>query len=201
MRRDEASACFEHAVGAALRLAPRSRGGDHPLEVMDRSNLRTGLRCWTAPNTATGTTLWREAWASVGERGAVTLATAIGGHRRSSDERWPGHYVEAAGLECAVADFLGLLRAAADHLSTAEYDLQIGIEWAGAEAVAILAKDPYGFPVDPGGSYPVHFVPVRSAVVADADAVGFHRQAHEIALDCVNQGGISHTAIIEPAPY
>jgi hypothetical protein len=70
----------------ALQLAPRGEGGVHPLQVGDRPTPALGLRSWIAPHTATGTRSWLEAWVSVGERGAVTFATAIGGHRRSSDE-------------------------------------------------------------------------------------------------------------------
>ena len=201
MARDDARACLFDAQRDALQLAG-SNQGVHPLQHLDLVNPRTGLRSWVAPNRATGTERWREAWASVGEQGSVTLAAAIGGHRSGIDEYWPSQCVAIRGLECAVADFAGLLRAIARHLGTGEYDIQIGIEWIGPEALEILAPDFYltdrtNRSPDP---LPVHFIPVRRTVRADADDEEFRRQAHEIALDCVNQGGIADTVVIAPPP-
>lgn len=200
MTRDDARACLFDAERDALDLA--GSPGVHPLQHLDLVNPRTGLRSWIAPNRATGTERWREAWASVGEGGSVTLAAAIGGHRCGVDEFWPGQCVTVRGLECAVADFAGLLRATARHLGTGEYDIQLGIEWTGPDPLELLAPDSHFVDrtIRSPDPLPVHFVPVRSTIQADADDEEFHRQAHEIALDCVNQGGIADTHVIAPPP-
>ena len=140
MTRDEARACFQDAEAPALALAG-SNGGIHPLDEMNRLNPRAGLRSWVAPSYVNPSSAWREAAASVADTGAVTMAAAVGGHR-NPDGFWPGHQVEVFAIECAVADFLGLLRATARHLRTDDYDVQVGVEWTGSDALQFLVPDP-----------------------------------------------------------
>jgi len=40
--------------------------------------------------------------------------------------------------------------------------------------------------------------PVEVTVRADADARDFFQQVHDLALDCVNQGGIANVQTISP---
>ena len=166
----------------------------------DRLNPRAGLRSWVAPSFRHASAPWKEATASVGESGTVTMAAAVGGHR-SHDGFWPGHQVEIFAIECAVADFLGLLRATARHFRTTEYDIQVGVEWAGPDGLQFLVADPrlgwYSSSAD--SAPPVHFVPVAATIPAGADTDDeFRRHAYELALDCVNQGGAAETSVIAP---
>jgi hypothetical protein len=41
---------------------------------------------------------------------------------------------------------------------------------------------------------------VRTTVTASASDTDFHRQVHELAEDCVNEGGITHLHVIAPPP-
>lgn len=195
MSREQAAELFQAATEQALDLAGRN-GGVHPLESVDRVGLRIGMRSWVAPNLATADSArFREAWASVGDSGNATLAAALGGHRSGPNEFWPGGHVEARSLECAVADFGGLLRATASAAHTGEYDVRIGIEWQAAR-LTMLTSDPAGWPVTSDDR--VYFVPVRATLTGDSEDEEFRRQVHEIGLDCVNQGGINDTQAISP---
>ena len=158
--------------------------------------LSTTLRC-----RASGTTMSRESGMTACRvfdiSGGLSEETA-GPPAKSSFEAVQGHQVQVTAIECAVADFFGLLRATAHAVRTVDYDIQVGLEWAGPDAVRFLVADST-FPGDISeAALPVHFVPVRSTIHSDSDDEEFRRHAYEIALDCVNQGGVAHTSVISP---
>jgi len=50
-----------------------------------------------------------------------------------------------------------------------------------------------------GGTIPLaQYTPVEVTVRANADSRDFYQQVHDVALDCVNQGGIAHVQTISP---
>jgi hypothetical protein len=195
--REEAQAIFRHTEPITLSYSIRN-AGVHPLESIDRFNPRPGLRRWVAPNIATGDgSRWREAWAGVHHDGSVTLAAAVGGHRKSSGGNFEGWEVEARGIEAAIADFTALIRATAAALHHGEYDVCVGIEWSGEQPVTISTIDGHGFTYD-GVSTPLSsYTSVRSTINASASDSEFHQQVHELAQDCVNQGGITNLHVIK----
>jgi hypothetical protein len=65
--------------------------------------------------------------------GSVTLAAAVGGHRKSRDENFQGWEVEARGIEAGIADFTALIRATATALHHKEYDVCVGVVWTGEQ--------------------------------------------------------------------
>ncbi|WP_062316069.1 AlbA family DNA-binding domain-containing protein [Demequina maris] len=194
--RDEARAVLRGAAGLTLSYANRS--GIHPVENVDLGNPRPGLRRWVAPNTATGEkSIWREAWVGIHHDGSVTVATAIGGHRRSFDGYNAGGEVESVSVESAVADLMALVRKTAQATHGGEYEVRVGIEWAGEQPLRILTKDSIGF-TDDGVSTPLHrFSPVKMTVDASGSDDDFHWDVHDLARDCVNQGGISNLLLIQ----
>lgn len=198
--REEAQEIFTEA--AAITLTYSNRNGVHPLENVDHANPRPGLRRWIAPNTATSElSRWREAWAAVHHDGSVTLAAAVGGHRKSADDNFEGWEVEARGIEAAVADFAALVRANAVTLHHSEFEMRVGIEWTGDQTLRVLTIDGHGYTYD-GVSTPLSvYTPVRSTINATASEGEFHQQVYELAQDCVNQGGITHLHLIaKPEP-
>lgn len=197
--RGEAQAIFKQAE--LITLSYSNRNAVHPLENIDRFNPRPGLRRWIAPNTASGeSSQWREAWASVHHDGSVTLACAVGGHRRSSGGNFEGQEVESRAIEAAVADFCALVRATATARHHGEYDVCIGVQWAGERPLTVLTVDGHGYPFS-GVSTPLSsYTPVRSTINAVATDDEYHRQVFELGQDCVNQGGITYLHVIsEPA--
>ncbi|WP_234347628.1 AlbA family DNA-binding domain-containing protein, partial [Streptomyces specialis] len=182
-----------------LALVYAGRGGTHPLENVDRLNPRPGLRRSVAANTATGEhSTWKEAWVSIHNDGSVTVAAAIGGHPVSRDASLGGWEVESSAIECAIADFMALIRATAEATDNDEYDVRVGIDWTGGEPLKILTKDNFGYSYD-GVSTPLHtYTPVETTVNAVASDLDFYWHVHDLARDCVNQGGISNVRMIQP---
>lgn len=197
LTRDGARGVLTKTVGLALTYA--GRGGIHPLENVDRDNPRPGLRRWVAANTATGDrSTWREAWMSLHHDGSVTLAAAVGGHRMSSDEYYEGWQVESSAIECAIADLMALIRTTAEATDNDEYEVRVGIEWSGEQPLTILTRDNFGHTYD-GVSIPLHrYTPVETTVNAVEPPLDYYWHVHDLAQDCVNQGGISNVLMIQP---
>lgn len=200
LTRDDVRLVLERAYMHAFRYA--NRDGIHPFSNVAWQNPRPGLRRWVAVNDATGEhSKWKEAWISVHHDGSVTLAAAVGAHRNSMGGTLEGHQVESRAMECAVADFMALTRAAGESTGNDEYDLRVGMEWIGTEPLQILTIDGSGFPYE-GVSTPLHrFAPVEVSVNARESDADFHRRLCDLALDCVNQGGISNLHAIESPAY
>lgn len=180
-------------LAKAEKLAMSYAGnGLHPLASVDRDNPRPGLRRWVAVNAATSErSRWKEAWASIHHDGSVGLAAAVGGHRKSQDGHYEGSEIDSSTVECGIADLMGLVRATAAATGNDDYDVRVGIEWLGSDPLTILAVDIYGFPY--GDPIPLHrYTPVGASVNAAASDQDFQRQVHDVARDCVNQGGISN---------
>jgi len=172
--------------------------GVRPLTAVERYNPRPGLRSWVAPNRSQGAQLWNEAWASVYRSGAAGLACTVGGHRKSVDGYFEPTQVESTAIENAVADLLALVRVLARRGSGPEYDVMVGIEWAGTDPLEILTRDGLG-QAYAGVSTPLHrYLPVEVTVDAGLDEDAFRGQVRELAQDCINQGGVSYLqAILE----
>lgn len=179
LSRDQARDVLTKTEGLALTYA--GRGGIHPLESVDRLNPRPGLRRWVAVNTATSErSVWKESWLSIHHDGSVTLATAVGGHRMSSDGYFEGWQVESSAIECAIADFMALIRVTAETTDNDEYDLRVEIDWAGGQPLTILTRDNQGFTYD-GVSIPLHrYTPVETTVNTAASALDFYWQVHDL---------------------
>ncbi|MCP2182202.1 AlbA family DNA-binding domain-containing protein [Prauserella alba] len=197
LAREDARNVLTNAEKLALFYA--GRGGVHPLENVDRLNPRPGLRRWVAVNTATGErSEWKEAWASLHHDGSATLAAAVGGHRTSGDSYSEGSQVQSTTIECCIADLMALVRATAHATGNDEYDVQVGIVWTGGEPLTILTTDNHGLPYD-GVSTPLHrYTPVTTTVNAAASDLDYYWYVHDLAQDCVNQGGISNVHMIRP---
>lgn len=193
--RDDARKVFKATEDHALFYA--GRGGIHPLENVDRYNPRPGLRRWTAVNTVTNDAhRWKEAWVAIHHDGSVTLAAAIGGHHQHNQRRLGGH-VHSVSIECAVADFMGMIRAVQEHAGTSEYEVRVGIEWTG-DSPLIIHTVQNGHAHD-GASIPLaRYTPVTETVLADAESLDFYWQVHDLAEDCINQGGITGVQLIQP---
>lgn len=198
--REEVQAIFKQAEEITLTYSDRSVM--HPLQNINSLSPRPGLRRWVAPNIATGeNSRWREAWASVHHDGSVTLAAAVGGHWGGGDMKFEGWQVEGRAIEAAVADFAALVRATSAGLHHGEYTVCVGVAWTGEQPLTILTVDGLGFTYD-GVSTPLSsYTSVRSTINAAASDAEFHQQVHELAQDCVNQGGITYLHVItDPDP-
>jgi len=198
LTRDEARGVMSKAEPLALQYAGRE--GIHPLVSVDRNNPRPGLRRWVAVNTATSArSIWKEAWAGIHHDGSVTLAAAVGGHRTNNgDGPFEGWQVGSSAIECAIADFMALTRVTADATGNDEYEVRVGLGWAGEQPLTIVPNDNLGF-ADHDGSIPLYrYTPVEATVNAIERASDYHWHVHDLAQDCVNQGGVLDVRMIRP---
>lgn len=197
LTRDGAREVLTKAESLAIFWA--GRGGIHPLESVDLHNPRPGLRRWVSVNSATDArSIWKEAWASVHHDGSITIASAIGGHRMSSDGYFDGWQVQSAAIECAVADLMALVRRTAEATGGGEYDIRVGIDFTGDQPLTISTIDNFGYDYD-GASVPLHrYTPVEFTVNATESDLDFYWHIHDLAQDCVNQGGVSNLQLIHP---
>ena len=93
---------------------------------------------------------------------------------------------------------MGLIRATAEATGNDEYDLRVGIDWTGNEPLMILTTDNHGFTYD-GVSTPLHhYTAVETTVNAAEPALDFYWHVHDLAQDCINQGGVSNVRMIQP---
>ncbi|MGC2652489.1 MAG: ATP-binding protein [Mycobacterium sp.] len=199
--RDEARELLKQARMLTVSFA--SNDTLRPLESVDWQNPRPGLRRWTAPNTMIGETArWREASLSIQFDGSITVAAAAGAHRRASgfsEEKkfYEGWWISELVVEAAVADLMALVRTVGLSIGAVEYEVRVGIEWAGKEPLTLYRRV-QGFDEDEG-TVPVHrFIPVETTVeVRDNDDAGYLEQVRELALDCVNQGGVMYLHLIK----
>lgn len=179
-------------AGGELSLVWVSRSAVHPLGNVNSDNPRVGLRRWTAPNAVTtNMSGGGESWVSIHDDGTVTVAAAAGAHR-IRDGYAGGNRIAAGFLEAGVSDLMGLLRRASEAIGTGDYEVQIGIEWAGSEPIWIESVDQFGHP-DESQSIPLAaYAPVAASIRVDVDSEAFHDQVHELALDVINQGGVQN---------
>lgn len=176
--------------------------GSHPFSYVDTLNPRRGLRRWVLRSTSARA--WSESWASVHDSGAISLATAIGARRIGGAEptQLEGHIIQSMDIEAAVADAMCLLRTVTTALAAiTEYDVVLGIEWAGDEHLLIETVDGHGFRFSDTSIPLARYTKVRSAVRLDVDTAGYFAQTYALAQDAVNQGGIQHMkALKQPDP-
>ncbi|MEV0434094.1 ATP-binding protein [Nocardia sp. NPDC050413] len=176
--------------------------GIHPIDSVNRHDLRPGLRRWVAPcdpfsRQGSGS----EAGVAVHHEGTVTVAATVGGLKKEEGGGHnEGHQVDSAAIECGVADLMALIRVAAAMTGHDEYDLRIGIEWTGEQPLTIFADDFLGRMRDEYSQ--LHrYSPVDATVSALGGGDDFLWRINELARDCVNQGGINRLRVIRrPEP-
>lgn len=195
--RDDSRKVFQRAE----YLAPHYAGtqNTHPLVAVESANPRPGLRRWVAPYKArnNGHPEWDEAWFSVHNDGAVTLASAIGGHRGDTGELLPGYEVQSRGIEAAIGDFMAVVRAVAEVSQNSEYELRAGIQLSDTqEPLRIVTTDGSGWLYRDASTPLHHFSPVELTFDAKSEHRAFYQIAYELAKDLVNQGGVSNLQLM-----
>ncbi|MGM7667979.1 AlbA family DNA-binding domain-containing protein [Microbacterium sp. A93] len=199
VERTEARSVFARAEKLGRVLAGPT--GVHPLDSVV-NNPRPGLRRWVAVNAqTTDKSRWRAAGASIHDDGSVSMVATVGGHPKPYGGEMRDSQVDSAAIECAVADFLALVRKWSESRGTGEHDVKVGIEWSNSNPLLIQTVDQSGHPYD-GTSVPLRrYLPVEATIDADVADAEFLSRVYEIAEDCVNQGGITNVRMIRrPEP-
>lgn len=185
LTRDEARALAESSCGLALVFV--GRGGIHPLESVDCLNPRPGLRSWVLPSSSESeSTRWHEAWVSIHDDGAVSVAAALGGHR-TNDGYSSGEVIATSALETAIADLLAVVGKVSSQVTAEDYDVRFGVEWAG--------EAPLTFETISGwGSYAATslaaYAPISATIPTSAGSNDYYDTVHGLVRDAVNQAGV-----------
>jgi hypothetical protein len=194
--RERARDEFQNSTGLTLTFSKNT--GTHPLTNVETSNPRPGLRRWVAASTS-GVGQWKSAWAAVHDDGSVSLAATVGGHPISGRDL-SGYDVNQTALECAVVDFMAIVRAVSESRGTSEYELRLGIESPGESPLEILNVGETGS-VHRELTLPIHsFTPIMSTVTADVSLGEFHKRVQQLAVDCINQGGLTNLNAVRNPP-
>ena len=129
---------------------------------------------------------WREAWISVHDDGSVTLAAALGGHRKS-DGTSTGDVIAIDALEAALADLMGLVNKTSSHITARDYDLRIGVEWAGDGPMTFEIQGGWG-----GDTSAVlaAYTPILASIQTDTEADDYYDTVFDLICDAVNQAGV-----------
>jgi hypothetical protein len=185
LRRDEARYLLD-ATGP-LALAFVGRGSIHPLENVS-SSPRPGLRSWVFGNRAEGDMRkWREAWISLYDDGSVTVAAAVGGHRRSNGETSAGNQVSVDALEAALADLLALVRTTSEHTSGGDHDIRIALEWDGDDLIEF--EIPGGWDSDVSALLAA-YTPIQATISTASTPDEYYDATYDLICDAVNQAGV-----------
>jgi Putative DNA-binding domain len=198
--RSSAAKIFDQAFLTSARWATKHV---HPLDWLDRSNPRPGLRRWLARFSRNSeSAMWREAWAEVLDDGGVVLASAMGAGRAGANTTMEPHEIPSDRVETFVADFMALLMATSQASVPGHYDVQIEVRWDGPDPVIMRIPDTHlgGYYLDEEHSFPIRrFVPVRTVIDTSASEEVFVDHLREVALDVVNQGGVQYLHSILPS--
>ena len=180
---------------AEEHLAALSRH-DRPFffQAVDGSNPRPGYRSWRFLNQMKGDNAPYEAWISIHDDGAVTVAAVIGGGYQGSGWGEPhafeGHQIRPSQLEEVVAGFASLVRATAAVTERSDYEIRIDVEWEGDELLELLTPDHHFMSSFHSNDDRIRsVVPIHRSVKARCSDDVFLEETRSIALDCVNQGG------------
>ncbi|MBF4459390.1 ATP-binding protein [Pseudoclavibacter sp. VKM Ac-2867] len=193
--RHEAAQLFADASVLAARLH-RYRGFA-PLKSADVHNPRPGLRSWIAPIPLSEANKWRDAQATWYADGAVTVAAAVGGHKKGHDAFQHPSHVEGTALEAVAAAVIALAKVAGDAQGAGGYEIRVGMEWRGDAPIMLLDRDRFGYTSTDRATPLASFSPVDMSIDVSGPEAALQNQVFELARDCVNQGGI---AVVDSVP-
>lgn len=187
MTEGDAKAIVEQAKKIATTLVTLSAAHLDRFAESDYQNLRAGLRRWVAPPRQYAVT---PGPTSIHFNGAISLRREVGGTRTGYDTRRGPSQVDSGHIEAGIVELLALVRASALASGHAEYDVRVGIEWSGHDPVLVQTVDGDGYLYDAKSLPLERYTPVDTTIDASGDPTNYLSQARELALDCINQGGI-----------
>ncbi|MEU3625359.1 hypothetical protein BS329_30630 [Amycolatopsis coloradensis] len=155
----------------------------------------TGFRRWVA-SPGSSSEPWREAWAEVHFDGSVSLAAVIGGmplRTSSADDTT----ISSRRFEWFVADLLALIRKAAESGDKVDYQVRLGLEHRNRGPITVNHVNDGGFQLGSGPSRITHFIPVETTIRTTVADEGYLDQIRRVALDVMNQAGISRLVSIK----
>jgi hypothetical protein len=113
-------------------------------------------------------------------------AAALGGHRKS-DGSSTGDVVAIDALEAALADLMGLVNKTSNHVTARDYDLRIGVEWAGDGPMTFEVQGSWG---GDKSAVLAAYTPILASIQTGIEADDYYDTVYDIICDAVNQAGV-----------
>lgn len=160
-----------------------------PIRNVRYANPRPGLRSWVL-NSSSDDDLF-PAQVTVHHDGSVSVAMALGGIH--TPENHPGStVVSSILLESYLTDLLILARMVGETTGTGEYEVRVGLESRDPSPIVMWTPGSARYiPEEPGVSLK-KFIPVTTSIGVRDSLDSVLEALRNIALDCINQGGLSY---------
>lgn len=184
--RDEIRQVAFNARGDALR--EEYSGGLTALSSV-YGDLRPGFRSWrfTAADKTTGTP---EFYVEFHDDGSVSVLCRLDVEPGKTDKA----DVYTYRMPAVVGDLLACLHHFSGWTGSREYDVLFGVEWTGDEPLTLKQETNLLFSSEP--VVPIRrFVPVEATVDVAGDDAELRETARGLALDCLNQAGVSQLTV------
>lgn len=159
--------------------------GAGPLAEARNANPRRGYRSWVFQNQGGVLDHLAPSVTVVSDDGTVGLAIQIGGFAHTDNAT--RFETDPEVIEVAVSDLISTARSLSGHVHTSMYD--IAVEIITEEQVTVLGYSPLG--LDRSRAHRIErFRPIRSTLDVSAVRDEVLQATRDLALDCLNQGGI-----------
>ena len=96
--------------------------------------------------------------------------------------------VDAASAdEHAIADLIGLVAKTSNHVTTRDYDVRIGVEWAGEGPMTFEVRSHWD---DATSAELSVYTPILATIQTDTESDDYHDTVYALICDAVNQVGV-----------
>lgn len=165
-----------------------------PIRSVRYASPRPGLRSWVLTSSGTDDHPFTSQ-VTVHHDGSVSIAMALGGILTSEDNSGPTK-VASILLESYLTDLVVLTRVMGEATGTGEYEVRVGLESRHPNPIMMWTPGATGhFPEEP--RVPLRkFIPVTTSIGVREPLGSVLDTLRNIAVDCINQGGLSHLRAI-----
>ncbi|MGN0094837.1 MAG: helix-turn-helix domain-containing protein [Corynebacterium sp.] len=175
-----------NAHGDTLR---REYDGAHSALIAVNRAVRPGFRSWrfAADGKTTGAP---EFYVEFHDNGGVSVLCRLDVEHGKTDDA----AVYTYRMPTVVGDLLACLRHFSGWTGSREYDVLFGVEWTGDESLTLKQEPDMRFLSE--SVVPIRrFVPVEATVDVAGDDAELRETARGLALDCLNQAGVSQLTV------
>lgn len=161
-----------------------------PIRNVRYANPRPGLRSWVLMSSGAADDPFT-AQVALHHDGSVSIAMALGGIHALENHAGPTA-VSSIFLESYLTDLVVLARVVGEETGTGEYEVRVGLESRDPSPIRMWTPGAPGhFPEEP--RVPLRkFLPVTTSIGLRDPLDSVLDALRNIALDCINQGGLSY---------
>lgn len=161
-----------------------------PIRNVRYVNPRPGLRSWVLTSSGNDDDPFT-AQVTLHHDGAVSIAMALGGVHAYENNSGPTS-VSSIFLESYLTDLVVLARVVGEATGTGEYEVRVGLESRDPSPIMMWTPGAAGYFTEQPRVPLKKFIPVTTSIGVRESLDSVLDVLRSIALDCVNQGGLSH---------